>query len=79
MQKLELLAPAKDYDSALAAINCGADAIYIGANKFGARQSAGNSVEDIKKIIEESGNVFKLLEKYKTKPIRTNEWNNTIR
>lgn len=52
MQKLELLAPAKDYDSAIAAINCGADAIYIGANKFGARQSASNSFDDIRKIID---------------------------
>ena len=52
MQKLELLAPAKDYNTALAAINCGADAIYIGANKFGARQNASNSLDDIKKIID---------------------------
>jgi len=51
MQKLELLAPAKDYNSALAAINSGADAIYIGANKFGARQNASNSLDDIEKIV----------------------------
>ena len=52
MQKLELLAPAKDYETAICAINSGADAIYIGANKFGARQSAGNSLDNIKKIID---------------------------
>ena len=51
MQKLELLAPAKDYKTAITAINCGADAIYIGANKFGARQNASNNIKDIEKII----------------------------
>ena len=51
MQKLELLAPAKDINCALAAINCGADAIYIGAD-FSARRAAKNSVEDIEKIIK---------------------------
>ncbi len=44
---IELLAPAKDADTGIAAINCGADAVYIGAKKFGAREDAGNSVEDI--------------------------------
>ncbi len=52
MEKLELLAPAKDYNTALDAINCGADAIYIGANKFSARKNASNSIEDIKKIVD---------------------------
>ena len=51
MQKLELLSPAKDYNTAIAAINSGADAVYIAASKFGARQNAGNSTEDIEKII----------------------------
>lgn len=45
--KLELLAPAKDFESGKAAINCGADAVYIGASRFGARAAAGNSVRDI--------------------------------
>jgi putative protease len=45
--KLELLAPAKNLESGIAAINCGADAVYIGANTFGARISAGNSFSDI--------------------------------
>ncbi len=47
MVKVELLAPAKDLACAQAAIDCGADAIYIGAAKFGARQAAGNSLIDI--------------------------------
>lgn len=44
---LELLAPAKNLECGIAAINHGADAVYIGAQKFGARASAGNSVDDI--------------------------------
>ncbi|MFA6990135.1 MAG: DUF3656 domain-containing protein, partial [Candidatus Gastranaerophilaceae bacterium] len=52
MQKIELLAPAKDKECALAAINCGADAVYMGYEKFGARANAGNSIEDIKAVIE---------------------------
>ena len=42
MQKLELLSPAQNYSCAISAINCGADAIYIGANNFGARKNAYN-------------------------------------
>jgi 23S rRNA 5-hydroxycytidine C2501 synthase len=34
MRKIELLAPAKDKECAFAAINCGADAVYIGCEKF---------------------------------------------
>ena len=52
MRKLELLAPAKDYASAVDAIDCGADAVYIGAGKFGARHAATNSVEDIARLVE---------------------------
>lgn len=52
MQKLELLSPAKNYETAICAINSGADAIYIGAPLFGARKSASNSIEDIKKIVD---------------------------
>ena len=47
---MELLAPAKNIDVARAAIMTGADAVYIGAPRFGARQAAGNSVEDIRSI-----------------------------
>lgn len=50
--KLELLSPAKDLECGIAAINCGADAVYIGAPSFGARSGAGNSIEDINKLIE---------------------------
>ena len=50
--KLELLVPAKDKETAIAAINAGADAIYIGASSFGARKSAGNSLDDIKEVVE---------------------------
>ena len=38
-KKIELLAPARDKECAFAAINAGADAIYIGANSFGARKN----------------------------------------
>ena len=49
---VELLSPAKDKETAIAAINSGADAVYIGSPKFGARQNASNSLEDIKEIVE---------------------------
>ncbi len=52
MKKIELLAPAKSYDSAIAAIDYGADAIYIGGARFGARHAAANSVEDIARVVE---------------------------
>jgi 23S rRNA 5-hydroxycytidine C2501 synthase len=52
MKKIELLAPAKDIESGKAAITFGADAVYIGAPKFGARAAAGNSLEDIKSLID---------------------------
>ena len=52
MRKLELLAPAKDYASAVDAIDCGADAVYIGAGKFGARYAATNTIEDIARVVE---------------------------
>ncbi|MBR1680850.1 U32 family peptidase [bacterium] len=50
--KIELLAPAKNKECAVTAINYGADAVYIGANSFGARQNASNNIEDIKEIVE---------------------------
>ena len=49
---IELLAPAKNLECGIAAIDHGADAVYIGASRFGARQSAGNSVEDIDKLCD---------------------------
>src|SRR5690606_18904492 len=48
---LELLAPAKDVETGIAAIDHGADAVYIGASKFGARQQAGNSLADIARLV----------------------------
>lgn len=48
---LELLAPAKDADTGIAAIDHGADAVYIGASKFGARKQAGNSLADIARLV----------------------------
>lgn len=48
---MELLAPAKNIEVARAAIMAGADAVYIGAPQFGARQAAGNSVDDIRALV----------------------------
>ncbi len=50
MTSLELLAPARDVECGKAAIDCGADAVYIGAERFGARAAVGNSVEDIAEL-----------------------------
>ena len=52
IRKIELLAPAKDFTSAVDAIDCGADAVYIGAGKFGARYAATNTIEDIARVVE---------------------------
>ena len=49
---IELLAPAKDLSCGMAAIDSGADAVYIGAEHFGARAAAGNAVEDIAALCE---------------------------
>lgn len=51
-RRIELLAPAKNLTCGIEAINHGADAVYIGAPKFGARSSAGNSLEDIRALVE---------------------------
>jgi len=51
MERIELLAPAKDLETGRAAINCGADAVYIAAAKFGAREAAGNPLEDLQALI----------------------------
>ena len=51
-RKIELLAPAKDFQTAVDAIDCGADAVYIGGAKFGARYAAGNSLDDIRSTVE---------------------------
>ena len=52
MERVELLAPARDLECGIAAINCGADAVYIGAERFGARARAGNRLADIERLID---------------------------
>ena len=51
-RKIELLAPAKNLACGLAAVDHGADAVYIGAPRFGARAAAGNSTDDIAQLVE---------------------------
>ncbi|MBQ8706134.1 MAG: U32 family peptidase [Paludibacteraceae bacterium] len=52
MTTLELLAPAKNLACGMAAVDHGADAVYIGAQRFGARAAAGNSVDDIRQLCD---------------------------
>ena len=51
-RKIELLAPAKNLECGMEAINHGADAVYIGAPRFGARAAAGNSLDDIAALVQ---------------------------
>ena len=51
-KKIEILAPAKNLFQGMAAINAGADAVYIGAPQFGARSNATNSLEDIAEMVK---------------------------
>jgi putative protease len=51
-RKIELLSPAKNLECGIEAIKHGADAVYIGAPKFSARAAAGNSLNDIKQLVE---------------------------
>ncbi|MCZ8197201.1 MAG: U32 family peptidase [Flavobacterium sp.] len=51
-KKIEILAPAKDLIHGMAAINAGADAVYIGAPQFGARSNATNSIEDVAELVK---------------------------
>lgn len=51
MAKIELLSPARDLQTGKEAILHGADAVYIGAPRFGARAAAGNSLEDIRELV----------------------------
>jgi putative protease len=48
--ELELLAPAKNRDIGIAAIDCGADAVYIAGPQFGAREGAGNPISEIAEL-----------------------------
>jgi putative protease len=52
VRKIELLAPAKNKEAGIEAVNHGADAVYIGAPKFSARSAAGNSIEDIRELVK---------------------------
>lgn len=52
MRKIELLSPAKNAAVAMAAINNGADAVYIGGPAFGARKAVGNSLDDLARVVE---------------------------
>ena len=52
MKRIELLAPAKDLVSGKIAIDYGADAVYIGAERFGARSGATNSMNDVKELAQ---------------------------
>ena len=52
MRYIELLSPAKDYDTARAAVDHGADAIYMGGARFGARHAAANSLDDVARTVE---------------------------
>jgi putative protease len=51
---LELLAPAKNADQGILALRCGADAVYMGGPQFGARQAAGNGLEDFEQVTREA-------------------------
>ena len=50
--KIELLSPAKNFECGIEAIRHGADAVYIGAPKYGARAAAGNSLDDLQQLSE---------------------------
>ena len=52
VRRIELLAPARNLECGIEAVNHGADAVYIGAPKFGARATATNSIEDIAQLVD---------------------------
>lgn len=51
---LELLAPARNADQGILALKCGADAVYMGASRFGARQAAGCDLADFERLAREA-------------------------
>lgn len=53
-RSIELLAPARNLECGIAALRCGADAVYIGAPKFSARKAVGNSIQDIETLAREA-------------------------
>ncbi len=52
MKRIELLAPARDFDAARVAVDAGADAVYIGGARFGARQGAVNPIDGIRRTVD---------------------------
>lgn len=52
LRRIELLAPARDCASAVDAVDCGADAVYMGGSRFGARHAACNTVEEVARAVE---------------------------
>ncbi len=52
IREIEVLAPARNYEVACAAVDCGADAVYIGGSSFGARKDARNATDDIRRTVE---------------------------
>ncbi|MDE6140630.1 MAG: U32 family peptidase [Alistipes sp.] len=52
MRKIELLAPARNFETAVVAVDCGADAIYMGGSGFGARHAATNTTDDVRRAAE---------------------------
>ena len=52
IRPIELLAPARNAETAIEAIKCGADAVYMGSESHGARVAAGNSVDDIARVVD---------------------------
>jgi putative protease len=51
---LELLAPARNAEQGILALRCGADAVYMGGARFGARQAAGNDLADFEQVTREA-------------------------
>ena len=78
MRRVELLSPAKNVDVAIAAINNGADAVYIGGPAFGARKAVGNSLEDIEKAVNEAAQ-FEAADKEKKEAIEVRKRFSTTR
>ena len=54
---IELLSPARNADTGIEAINCGADAVYIGASAFSARAEAANALSDIERLCQHAHTV----------------------
>jgi len=77
--RIELLAPARDLECGKAAITCGADAVYIGASQFGARESAGNDLEDIAALVAHAHRYWARVYATLNTLLRDNELNAAVR